>query len=676
MQAETGESRYTEYCSRCHGETLRGTDFAPALIGDRFLSRWGGQPLGAFFSWIKATMPPGNSGALHSQAYTEIIAFILKSNGMKPGPAALPDDITSLDTMTLPGERSWFVDISRPGWKLSEGITLPPWPPRANPLDNLRPVTDDLLKHPSDGSWLSWRRTQDAIGFSPLTQITKRNVKSLRVAWSLALPAGPNQSTPLVHDGVVFVHSFNDHIQALDAATGDELWHYVRKLPTGAASTVHRNIALYDNKVYFTASDASVVALDFKTGKVIWEQAIADFRLSLTHGGPLVARGVVMQGIIGNRQPGGGSIVGLDAETGNILWRFHTIARPGDPNDSSWNGIDPEKRSGGSVWTAGSYDADLNLAFFGPAPTYDTAPLRDLVKGRGLSNDALYTNTTVALDPMTGRLIWYYQHLPNDQWDFDWAFERQIVHLPIDGYIRKVVITAGKVAIYDALDPATGQYAFSIDLGLQNVVTAIDPKTGIKTIDPNLIPGYGRRIMVCPHMAGVKTWYPASYNPATRVLYVPLVESCMDMIPQDKGEPSYLTTGDEITLRPRPDSDGKYGRVQAIDLTTRKTLWVARQRAPQMTGVLATAGGLVFAGALDRVFTAYDADTGTELWKTKLNAVPNSTPISYLANGKQYVAMVVGSIAGNSYVFPTLVPEISVPMAANSTLWVFELPDS
>jgi alcohol dehydrogenase (cytochrome c) len=381
-----------------------------------------------------------------------------------------------------------------------------------------------------------------------------------------------------------------------------------------------------------------------------------------------------MQGVNG-QAPGGAYIVGLDAETGEEAWRFYSIARPGEPGGNSWNGLPLDKRTGGSVWTAGSYDAERNLAFFGPAPTYDTGPLRDAVGTRGVTNEALYTNATIALDPDTGKLVWYFQHVPNDQWDFDWAFERQLVDLTINGRERRALVTAGKEAIYDALDLDGGNYLFSVDLGLQNFITAIDPRTGAKQVDPALIPSREKPITVCPHAGGAKSWIPASINPESKVLFVPLVESCMDLTPVPLDQRGALSTGVRFSIRPRRDSDGRYGRVQAIDLETRETVWTTRQRAPQTSGVLATAGGLVFAGALDRWFTAYDDATGEALWRARLSDVPSAAPISYAVNGRQYVAMVVGYGSAQSITFPMLTPEIDLPITRSSAIWVFALPE-
>jgi alcohol dehydrogenase (cytochrome c) len=472
----------------------------------------------------------------------------------------------------------------------------------------------------------------------------------------------------------MFVHAFGDKVQALDAATGDLLWQYSRRLARGQNPTVKRGIALYGGRLYVPTSDTHIVALNARTGEVVWDQAVADPKAGYgMTGGPLVANGKVMIGTTG-RAPGGNFIVALDAETGKEAWRFSTIARPGESGGHTWNGLPLERRNGASVWVPASYDRTLNLAFFGPAQTYDTGPLRNPADEGDVTNDGLYTDSTLAINVDTGKLVWFFQHQPNDQWDLDWAFERHVIPLRVNGAEKTLVVTGGKQAIFDAMDAATGAYAFSMDLGVQNVVTAIDPKTGAKTIDPTLVPGDGQTKFVCPHAGGAKSWLPSSYNPRTKMLYVPLVESCMDLTPVEKGGRGSLSTGVRWSLRPRPNSDGKYGRIQAINLETHQSVWIERQRAPQTTGTLATAGGVVFAGALDRVFAAYDDTTGKELWRARLGDVPSNAPISYLANGKQYVAVIVGNGGAQAITFPPLVPEIRNPPDRGAGVWVFELP--
>jgi alcohol dehydrogenase (cytochrome c) len=642
-------------------------EFAPPLKGSDFRQRWGRQPAEAIFTYMSMRMPPARPGTLSVEVTAELLAYLLRENALQPGVKALPADPAALAAMMMP------TSPANAGNGLSAGVSLPPAPQRANPLDRLTPVTDALLANVPDGEWLAWRRSHDATGFSPLKAINRDNVRKLRSAWTWSLPNGPNEATPLFHDGVLFVHAYGDKVQALDAATGDLLWQYSRRLPRDIAPTVKRAIALYGDRLYVPTSDTHIVALDAKTGTVTWDTPIADTKAGFgMTGGPLVAKGKVMVGTNG-RAPGGNVIVALDAATGKEAWRFYPIARPGEPGDDSWNSLPLEKRNGASVWIPGSYDAELNLAFFGPAQTYDTGPLRNPVAQPGVTNDALYTDSTVALDPDTGKLVWHFQHQNNDQWDFDWAFERQIVHLPLFGEMRKAIITGGKQAIFDTLDAANGLYAASVDLGLQNVVTGIDPKTGAKMIDAKLVPGDGETKFVCPHAGGARSWLPTSYDPVTKLIFVPLVESCMDLTPVPAGERGSLSTGVRWTLRPRTDGDGKYGRIEAINIETRQVKWITRQRAPQTSGVLATAGGLVFAGALDRVFSAYDAATGAQLWRTRLNDVPNSAPITYMVNGKQYVAITVGNGGAQAATFPPLVPEIQNPPDRGAAIWAFEL---
>ncbi len=250
---------------------------------------------------------------------------------------------------------------------------------------------------------------------------------------------------------------------------------------------------------------------------------------------------------------------------------------------------------GASVWTTGSYDPTTGLAFFGTGNTYDTGPLQRPVNRPGVTSDALYTDSTLAIDPDTGKLVWHFQHHPNDQWDLDWAFEQQVVQLPVRGQMRTLVVTAGKIGIYDAVEAATGRFVFSIDLGLQNIVTAIDPETGHKTIDTSRIPGDGTREDRVPARRGheelsagvLQRCEQGGLCAAHRSLHGRV------SIPGGAGRGA-LSSGVNWGIRPL-NSDGKYGRLQAINLETRKTVWIARDRAPQTTGVLATAGGVVFA---------------------------------------------------------------------------------
>jgi alcohol dehydrogenase (cytochrome c) len=366
----------------------------------------------------------------------------------------------------------------------------------------LPPVTSARLAKPASGDWLLWGRAYDGHNFSPLKTINRDTVENLAPAWRAPLAAGLSMPSPLVHAGVMYLHTAPDTILALDAVTGQEMWRHVHQSVSG--SSMKMGIGLGGNRVFAPTSDLHVIALDARTGEKAWDHKIelsppASNRMVFNlRSAPMVIGDKLIQAVTASAGPGGGFLVGLDIATGEEVWRFHTIARPGAPGGNTWNDLPLEKRTGGSVWDKATYDPELKLLYFGAGPTYDTAPLVKRSELPGVTNDALYTNSTMALDPATGQLKWHYQHVANDQWDMDWAFERTIVTLKVNGRDRKVVMNVGKMGVLDALDAATGEYLFSIDAGTQDMITAIDPKTGAKTIDPKRYPDPARPTTYCP----------------------------------------------------------------------------------------------------------------------------------------------------------------------------------
>jgi len=691
-QAARGQAVYARVCVSCHGAALEGTPFGVPLKGASFEGHWRDRSRADFSQQVRSTMPPRGLGSVSGQAYTDIEAWVMQMNGHKPSgngavavaaaaPAAAPDARVAGaavgQVQRVGGNDPVFQQIQAA---------------RKARLAALTPVTDAMLREPSVNDWLIWRRRYDALGYSPLAQINRSNVSQLRPAWSWSLPESMNEITPLVHDGIMFIYS-GPVVQALDAVTGDLLWQYLRTLPdefdNGRAARV-KTLALHGTSLYVPTTDGHMVALDARSGAVQWDSEVIPMaqRSSIgkaegvalhLNGGPIVVKGKVIMGVsLGlEKSPGGCFIIALDAATGRELWRFHTIARPGQPGGDSWNGAPVNERYGGGVWTAGSYDPELDLIYFGIGNTYNSATLLEPRPGaKGVSNnDGLYTDATVALRPDTGELAWHYQHHRRDVWDLDWVFEQSLVTLQIDGKPRKLVVTAGKTALFDALDAATGAFVFAKDLGVQNLVTHVDPVTGEKHVNPAVQPEAGKAKLLCPSAAGGRNWPATAINPDSGVLFVPITESCSDYTYAPRSAAETAAGGADMRFAPRlpPGSDGKFGRFVALDLKTREIRWAHRQRMPIAGSALATAGGVVFNGDLDRHFTAYDQDSGAVLWQTRLNAAPESSPITYSVNGKQYIAVVAGGGSAYGAMGRGLVPELASP-AANITLTVFELP--
>jgi PQQ-dependent dehydrogenase (methanol/ethanol family) len=713
-QAQRGQAAYVKSCASCHGRHLNDGQFGPPVKGAAFRAHWNDQSPEALRAVIVQRMPPASPGSLDSGTYTDIEAYLLRENGEKAGLTALAaSEAPVVSAGGLRGSAGGsVVSVGAPA--ASAGASAGPkrnpavrtssaaridnqdatyraaMAAQRNLLGRLTPVSDDLLRNPPPADWLMWRGTYDTQSYSPLQQINKTTVHNLGVAWTLALPPSANEAAPLIHDGVLFIESANT-VEAVNAIEGTILWRYIRPLPealeNGRESRM-KGLAIYGDTLYAPTADGHIVALDVKTGAMRWDHAVvpaeqgvrrglidgAYFHIS---GGPLVAHGKVVVGVSLGIDTGGGDwIVGLDSQTGAQQWRFNTIARPGQPGGDSWNGAPVNERYGSGVWSIGSYDPQLNLLYFGTGNTYDVGTLLIARKGKGLSNnDALYTDSTVALDADTGKLVWYYQHMNRDVWDLDWVFERSLVTLPLNGKPTRLVVTGGKSAIFDALSASDGRYQFSKDLGVQNLVASIEPRTGRKIIKPELEPQAGRTDLICPVASGARNWPTTAIDPASGYLYVPLATNyCMDYSWAAREAAEVAAGGDDLRLRgrPRPGNDGQFGRIDAIDLKTREIVWSHPQRAPVASSLLVSAGGLLFSGARDRQFRAFDAANGKVLWQMRLNASPSSSPASYSVDGTQYVVVVAGGGGAFDSGTRSLTPEIIDP-PAGTTLWAFRI---
>jgi alcohol dehydrogenase (cytochrome c) len=487
------------------------------------------------------------------------------------------------------------------------------------------------------GSWLTYSGTYGAQRYSTLDQIHRGNVKGLRPAWIYQIKSRQNfEVSPLVVDGIMYITEPPSDVTALDLRTGRPIWSYRRTLPEGVIACcgqVNRGVAMLDDQIFVGTVDSYLVALDAKTGRLRWEVQVSDYKAahSITVA-PLAVKDKIIIGIAGGEYGIRGFLDAYDAKTGRLAWRFWTVPGPGEPGNETWSG-DSWKYGAAATWTTGSYDPDLNLIYWG---TGNPGP--DFI-GEVRLGDNLYSECVIALDADTGTLKWYFQFLPHDIHDYDSTQVPVLLDAEFRGQPRKLMLFANRNAFYYVLDRVTGEYLAGKQFARQTWAKGLDDK-GRPIEDLTTVPSV-EGALVYPDDDGSANWYSPSYSPQTNLFYQNV---------RDKGGIYYrgeavYKSGEYFlgaSRRPVPGED-PLGFVRALHPLTGELVWEFQVQTPPWGGLLSTAGGLVFSGTIEGDFFALDAATGELLWRLQTGGACFANPISYMSEGKQYIAIAMGS---------------------------------
>jgi alcohol dehydrogenase (cytochrome c) len=516
------------------------------------------------------------------------------------------------------------------------------------------PVSEEMLLKPSPNDWLMYSRTYDAQRFSPLNQINTRNVGQLKEVFKQELPNGVVESIPIVYRGVMYFLLPGNAVRAVDATTGALIWEHKRP---GGQATRAKTISIYEDMIFNSTPDGFIEAIDAKTGELRWETKSSG-RLTA---GTVVIEGKVITGRACAPKREDCYIAAHDAKTGKEVWKFFTAAASNEPGGDTWAGAPDETRAASTWALPGGYDPSRRLIYWGVAnPTPNTRANRHGGNSNAIPTESpadLYSNSTIALDPDTGKLKWYYQHLPGDDWDEDYPNERTLLRTALrpdpkfvkwinptikPGEQRDVMVMIGEGGGLFVNDRSTGQFLWGHPFPFDTpdfLISNIDGRTGKVFLNKDkLFTGPSDRRLIC--YWNTRSYWPTAYHPGVNALFVPYVENCLDMTSAGpNGQPREQRGG-----KPRPGSDpNTWAGLMKVNMTTGEMKPIHVGRAPSNGAVLTTAGNLVFFGDLDQKLRAFDAESGKMLWEQTLGGPVQNSTITYSVNGKQYIAVISGS---------------------------------
>ncbi|SPE33959.1 Pyrrolo-quinoline quinone [Candidatus Sulfopaludibacter sp. SbA6] len=493
----------------------------------------------------------------------------------------------------------------------------------------------DANKEP--GNWLTYSRDYTGQRYSPLDQINAGNVAKLRVAWMRQVDELDTfETSPIVVDGTLFITAPPNVVEALDAATGRTLWSYQKDLPADlrlCCGKVNRGLAILGNTLYYGSNDAHLIALDARTGSLRWDVTMADYKSGYSStGAPLAVKDKIIAGMAGGEYGTRGFIDGYDARTGKRLWRFNTIPAKGEPGNETWEG-ESWKTGSAATWVTGAYDPESNTVYWGtgnPGPDWN---------GDVRTGDNLYSDCLIALDPDTGAKKWHFQYTPHDMNDWDSTQTPILADGMAQGQPRKMVVLANRNGFYYALDRTNGKFIAGRPYVKQTWASGLD-EAGRPMRVPAAVPST-EGTLIWPSLAGGSNWYSSTYNPKTDLYYVNVKEMAAIYIKGDaEYKPGALFNGGGQTdyLDEEP-----YGAVRALEVATGQLRWEYKLHLPSNSGLMTTAGGLVF-GSNGTSFFALDAGKGALLWRFETGGGGgiDANPISYMSDGKQYVAIAAG----------------------------------